>query len=164
MTQSAQSSAPSLAQAFGKTHYRGHALAWMFLALHGAMNLFRGSVHLLKSDGGAASIAGIDLSLNGAVILSLFAAAGWGQLMMAAIDFSVAFKYRALARYLLAYHFIHVVGLSIVIWWWRPMPLPNAPGKPGQLLLVVLTGIAWWAATRESSPKAMPDAEAARAS
>ena len=56
-----------LARALGNEHYRGHAFGWMFLLLVGAINLFRGSVHVFKSDGGAASIAGIDLTLNGSV-------------------------------------------------------------------------------------------------
>ena len=51
----------TLTRALGNEHYRGHALAWAFLLLLGAMNLFRGSIHLFKADGGAASIAGIDL-------------------------------------------------------------------------------------------------------
>ena len=156
-------SGPSFRGAFGNEHYRGLAFGWIFLAIHGAMNLFRGSIHLLKSDGGAASIAGIDLSLNGAVILSLFAAAGWGQLLMAGIDFAVAFKFRALARYLLAYHFIQVLGVSVIVFWWRPMPLPDAPGKPAQLLLLPLIAIALWAATRQRSDDSAPVVGTARA-
>ena len=162
MSRRASSNAPSFAEAFGNHRYRGLAFGWIFIAILGAMNLFRGSIHLLKSDGGAASIAGIDLSLNGAVILSLFAAAGWSQLMMAGIDFAVAFRYRAFARYLLAYHFLQALGLSIIIWWWRPMPLPDAPGKPAQLLMVLLAAIAWWAATRERTENAVPVAEPVR--
>ena len=144
------SDAPALAEAFGNHRYHGRAFGWIFLAVLGAMNLFRGSIHLLKSDGGAASIAGIDMTLNGGVILSLFAAMGFGQLIMAAIDFAVAFRYRAFARYVLAYHFVQVLGASIIVWWWRPMPLPDAPGKPGQLLMIPLIAIALWAATREN--------------
>jgi hypothetical protein len=55
---------------------RGGTFAWIFLALHGVMKLVRGSIHVFKDDGGAASIAGIDLSQNGEVILALFAAMG----------------------------------------------------------------------------------------
>ena len=83
--------------------------------------------------------------------------------MMAAIDFAVAFKYRGFARYLLAYHFIQVLGASIIVWWWRPLPLPDAPGKPGQLIILLLVCIAWWAATRQRGPEGVPAEATARA-
>ena len=91
--------ASGLAQTLGNQHYGGHAFGWMALLLLGALNLFRGSVHLVKADGGAASIAGIDLSLNGEVILTLFATMGLTQLLIAAIDFAVALRFRALVPF-----------------------------------------------------------------
>ena len=136
-----------LASALGNEHYRGHAFGWIFLLGFGAMNLFRGSIHLFKADGGAASIAGIDLSLNGEVILSLFAAAGLGQLIMAVIDFAVALRYRALVPLLVGYHLIQQIGAALIVWWWRPLPL-EAPGKYGALYLIPVVLLALWAATR----------------
>ena len=41
------------------------AFGWTFLVLIGILNLGRGSIHVFKSDGGAGSIAGIDLFLSG---------------------------------------------------------------------------------------------------
>lgn len=136
-----------LAAAIGNEHYTGHAFGWVFLLLVGAINLFRGSVHLFKSDAGAASIAGIDLSQNGEVILMLFGAAGLGQLLMAAIDFAVGLRFRALVPVLVGYHLLHQTGLAIIVWWWRPLPIP-APGKFGALYLLPVVLLAFWAATR----------------
>jgi len=119
----------------------------MLLVLFGAMNLFRGSVHLLKPDGGAASIAGIDLSQNGEVILTLFAASGLVQLLMAAIDFAVALRLRALVPWVMGYHALQQIGASIIVWWWRPLPV-DAPGKYGAVLLVPVTLLGLLAATR----------------
>ncbi len=150
-----------LGRALGKQHYRGRAFGWIFLLLMGAMNLFRGSVHTFAADGGAASIAGIDLSQNGAVILTLFAAAGWGQLLMAGIDFAVGLRYRALVPLVVGYHLLLQVGSAIIVWGWRPLPL-DAPGKYGALLIVPVALLAFWAGTRrrdapEPAPEAVPE-------
>jgi len=137
----------ALARALGNERYRGHAFGWIFLLLIGAMNLFRGSVHVFKADGGASSIAGIDLSLNGEVILTLFAAMGLTQLLMAAVDFTVALRYRALVPLLVGFHLVQQVGVVIILWWWRPLPIA-APGKYGALYVLPVVALAFWAATR----------------
>ena len=67
---------PSLSDALDNAHYRGRRFGWLFLLLMAGLNLFRGSVHTFRDDGGAQSIAGIDLSENREVILSLIATAG----------------------------------------------------------------------------------------
>ncbi len=143
----------SLARSLGNEHYRGHAFAWLFLLAMGSMNLFRGSIHLFKADGGAASIAGIDLSLNGEVILSLFAGMGLAQLLMAAIDFAVALRFRALVPLLVGYHALNQLGVALIAWWWRPIPL-EAPGKYGAVALIPLVLLALWAATRRGEASA----------
>jgi len=146
-----------IARALGNEHYRGRAFGWIVLLLFGAMNLFRGSVHLFKTDGGAASIAGIDLTLNGAVILTLFATMGWTQLLMAAIDLSVALRFRALAPVLTGYHLLHQVGAAIILWAWRPLPV-EAPGKFGALVILPVALLGFLAA---ASKRNVPVAEAA---
>jgi len=141
----------------GAHHYHGAAFGWLYLVLMGCMNTFRGSVHLLTSDGGASRIAGIDLSQNGEVILTLFATMGLTQLLMAAIDFTVAFRFRALIPAVVGYHLIHAVGAAIILWWWRELPV-DAPGKFGTLVQIPLAAVAFWAATRRRAPSRQPSA------
>lgn len=145
---------PTLRPIRDKQAHEGFAVGGWFLVLMGCMNLFRGSTHLLTADGGAARIAGIDLTQNGEVILSLFATMGLTQLMMAGIDFAVAFRYRAFVPAALVYHLIQNLGGGLILWWWRPLPV-DAPGKYGPFLLVPLTALALWAATRPRSTPAM---------
>lgn len=139
-----------LREVLGNDRYRGTVFGWIFLVLMGCMNLFRGSTHLLTADGGAERIAGIDLSQNGEVILTLFATMGLTQLLMAGIDFAVAFRLRALVPALLVYHLLQQFGAGIILWWWRPLPM-EAPGKFGPFLLIPLTALALWAALRRRS-------------
>ena len=153
----------SVVRALGNEHYRGLAFGWVFLVLHGLMNLGRGAIHTFKSDGGAASIAGIDLSQNGAVILSLFAAMGVGQLLMGVVDLAVGLRFRALAPLLVGYYFVQQIGVSLVMWFWRPLPV-EAPGKFGAVVMIAIAGVALFCALRprrSESEAALVNAEPA---
>ena len=137
----------SVVRALGNEHYRGLAFGWIFLVLHGLMNLGRGAIHTFKSDGGAASIAGIDLSQNGEVILSLFAGMGVGQLLMGVVDLAVGLRFRALAPLLVGYYVVQQIAVSLVIWFWRPMPV-DAPGKYVGVVMIAVAGTALFCALR----------------
>ena len=117
-----------IGQALGNDRYRGMAFGWILLVLLGVMNLGRGSIHVFRSDGGASSIAGIDLSQNGEVIQTLFAAMGLTQILMGVIDLAVGLRFRALVPLLVGYHLIHQIGAALILWWWRPLPV-DAPGN-----------------------------------
>ncbi len=145
------------ARALANDRYRGMAFGWIFLVSIGLLNLGRGSIHVFRSDGGAASIAGIDLSQNGEVILTLFAAMGLTQILTGVIDIAVGLRFRALAPFLLGYHTLQQIGAAIIVWWWRPLPV-EAPGKFGAVIMIPLVAIAWFCSTR---PRAMPDASEA---
>ncbi len=56
--------------------YTGSLLAAHFLSLFSALTIVPGCIHTFAPDGGAGTIAGIDLSQNGRVIIALFAWAG----------------------------------------------------------------------------------------
>lgn len=140
-------SATGWGELLGNHRYQGAAFGWIFLVLMGCMNLFRGSVHLFAEDGGAARIAGIDLSQNGEVILTLFAGMGLTQLLMAGIDFAVAFRFRALVPAVVGYHLIQVIATAIIVWWWRELPV-DAPGKFGAVGQIPIAALALWAALR----------------
>jgi hypothetical protein len=137
----------SIGRALGNDRYQGMAFGWIFLVLIGILNLGRGSIHVFRSDGGAASIAGIDLSQNGEVILTLFATMGLTQILLGVIDLAVGFRFRALAPLLLGYHLLQQIGAAIIIWWWRPLPV-EAPGKLGAVVLIPVVAVAFFCGTR----------------
>ena len=87
---------------------------------------------------------------------------GLGQLLMAAIDFAVALRFRALVPLVVGYHALNQLGAALILWWWRPLPL-EAPGKYGALAMIPLVLLAFWAATRRAgaSADALPLAERA---
>ncbi len=146
---------PGLGEALSNESYHGGAFGWVFLVMMGCMNTFRGTVHLFTEDGGASRIAGIDLSQNGEVILTLFASMGLSQLLAAGIDFAVAFRFRALTPWVVVYHLLRAVGALVIVWWWRELPL-DAPGKYGSLLLAPLAALALWASLRRRAATVDP--------
>ena len=83
---------------------RGSPIPAYVFALLSLVSFARACIHLFAPDGGAGSIAGMDLSVEGAKAI-IFAFALWGsaQLVYAAVQIVVAVRYRSLvpAMYLL---------------------------------------------------------------
>ena len=101
--------------ALGNDRYHGMAFGWIFLVGVGILNLGRGGIHLFRADGGAASIAGIDLSQNGEVILSLFATMGLAQILLGVVDLAVALRFRALVPCVVGFHLLQQMGAALVL-------------------------------------------------
>ena len=127
--------------------YRGLPIAWQLLLVFAAINLFRGSVHLFAPDGGAGSIAGIDLAQGGAVIVMLFAVMGVEQLTWGAIDAAVALRWRAFVPLVWTITLVKQMAGAWVMWVWKPLPVP-APGKYAALATLPVLAFALWASLR----------------
>ena len=77
-------------------NYKGSKFAlWVFTIL-AIVSLVRSLIHFLAPDGGAGSIAGLDLSKGAENIIFSFGLWGLSQLIYAFIQLLVAFRYRAL--------------------------------------------------------------------
>jgi hypothetical protein len=128
--------------------YRGSALAWQILVALGLVNFVRGGIHLFASDGGAGSIAGIDLSESRAVIVMLFAVMGQDQIVWGAVDLFVALRQRAWVPLLLALTLAKQFVGALVIWLYKPLPV-EAPGKYGALAVLPVVALALVLSLRE---------------
>lgn len=127
--------------------YHGSRGAVWLLWLLIAMNAVRGSIHVLSADSGAGRIAGIDLAVNGAPVVSLLAAVGIDQLVWAAIELGVVLRYRRWIPALLAVLLAKQVAITWLLWLWKPLGV-EAPGKFGALAGVPLLALAFWLSTR----------------
>jgi hypothetical protein len=136
--------------------YRGSRVAIWFLWLHVALNAFRGGVHVFLPDSGAARIAGIDLSVNGAPVVSLLAAIGVDQLVWGLIELGVVTPHRRWIPTLLALLLAKQLAGAWLLWIWKPLGV-DAPGKLGALAGVPLVALALWLSLRQprvSAPSA----------
>lgn len=86
--------------------YTGSPVSAWFLTLFSVLTIVPGCIHSFAPDGGAGSIAGIDLSHDGHVIVALFAWAGATQIAFGLATLVVSLRYRDLVPLML--------GLAIV--------------------------------------------------
>jgi hypothetical protein len=82
--------------------YSGSLWSAYFLTLFGVLTIVPGGIHTFAPDGGAGTIAGLDLSQNGRVVVALFAWAGATQIAFGAVALIVSVRYRSLVPLLLA--------------------------------------------------------------
>lgn len=82
--------------------YTGSPLAAHLLTLFAVLTIIPGCIHTFLPDGGAGSIAGLDLSGNGRMIVAVFAWAGATQIAFGLVALIVSRRYRDLVPLLLA--------------------------------------------------------------
>lgn len=128
--------------------YRGSRLAIWFLWLQIALNLFRGWVHVFWADSGAGRIAGIDLGVNGAPIVSLLASIGVDQLAWGVIELGAVTRYRRWIPCVLGFLLAKQAAAVWLLWAWKPLGV-EAPGKLGALVGLPLVALAFWLSLRE---------------
>jgi hypothetical protein len=123
----------------------------LVLALMALINIGRGCIHAFAPDGGAHSIAGLDLTRDSQTILSLFATLGLGQIALGLTEAYVVLRRRDAVGLLLALQTLQTLGAMANLYLWRPLPVV-VPGQPFNLGLLALQlaalAIAWrWPAT-----------------
>lgn len=75
--------------------YRGSLAAARLLTVFSILTIVPGCIHTFAADGGAGSIAGIDLNQNGRVVVAIFAWAGATQIAFGLVMLLVSLRYRS---------------------------------------------------------------------
>jgi len=133
---------------------RGMKFPFYVFILIAVIGTVRSFIHLLASDGGAGSIAGMDLSVQGASsIIFVFAQWGGTQLIYAFIQWLVIFRYRSLVPFMWAVQFLETL-LRIVAGHLKPGTFAHTP--PGEIgnyiylpLAVLMLVLSLWSANRQ---------------
>jgi hypothetical protein len=106
------------------------------------VSLIRSSIHLLAPDGGAGSIAGMNLSVAGADGI-IFAFALWGsaQLVYALIQLVVAFRYRSLVPLMYVLLIVETL-LRLRVGHTKPVTFAHTPpGAIGNYVILPLASL-----------------------
>jgi hypothetical protein len=113
------------------------AYVFMLIAI---ISTVRSCIHLLAPDGGAGSIAGLDLSVAGAEGI-IFAFALWGsaQLIYALIQLLVAFRYRSLIPLMYLLLILETL-LRVLVGQMKPVGFAHTP--PGAVANYVILPLA----------------------
>lgn len=112
--------------------YKGHKLAAYVFLLLAAIGTVRSCIHFLAPDGGAGTIAGMDLSVAGAAgIIFGFSLWGSSQLLYAIIQLVVFFRYRTLIPFMYILMLCET-AMRMFIGHIKPVHFAHTP--PGEIL------------------------------
>jgi hypothetical protein len=134
---------------------RGWKLPFYVFIMVACIGTVRSFIHILSPDGGAGSIAGMDLSLAGAGGI-IFAFALWGsaQLIYAAIQWVIILRYRSLVPLMWAVQIFETI-LRMVIGHLKPVSFAHTP--PGAIgdyiylpLAALMLALSLWSAYRQT--------------
>ena len=133
---------------------RGMKFPVYVFALIAIISTVRSLIHLLAPDGGAGSIAGMDLSVAGASGI-IFAFALWGssQLIYALIQLIVVIRYRSLVPLMYVLLILEIL-LRIFVGYTKPVTFAHTP--PGAIanyiflpLALIMLVVSLWSARRQ---------------
>ena len=123
-----------------ENYYSGSRWSLGFLILVTVMSTARSLVHLFAPDGGAHTIAGIELDVAGGPnIAAIFGQWGASQLVLACLQWAVVLRYRFLVPAMLAMIVIEQL-LRILAGRVKPLVLDSPP--PGAYGTYVILGLA----------------------
>lgn len=118
--------------------YTGHRIAlWVYMLL-AVTSTIRSLIHIILPDGGAGSIAGLDLSAGEANILFSFGLWGVSQLVYAILQLLAAFRYRNLVPLMYAILLLETAGRMWVGYAKPPVITHTPPGAVGNEILLPL--------------------------
>lgn len=136
---------------------RGWKLPYYVFALYAIVSMVRSCIHLLAPDGGAGTIAGMDLSVAGAQGI-IFAFALWGssQLLFAIVQLLVVIRYRSLVPFMWLMLILEVL-LRELVGHTKPVTFAHTPpGAIGNQLILPLAALmlllALWSAYKQADP------------
>lgn len=120
-------------------HFPGSPLALWIFALLAAVSTIRSLIHFLAPDGGAGTIAGLDLSLGAENIIFSFGLWGLAQLLYACIQLLVVLKYRSLVPLFYLILILELLGRMALGVMKPPVLLQGTP--PGGIANYVLLSL-----------------------
>ncbi len=128
---------------------RGSKIPFYFFILLAIIGTVRSCVHIFSPDGGAGSIAGMDLTVSGANEV-IFAFALWGaeQLIYVLVQWIVILRYRSLVPLMWGVQFLETLG-RMLIGQLKPITFSHTPPGAYQnyiylvLALLMLTLAMW---------------------
>ena len=140
---------------------RGSQVPFYLLILVAAVGTVRSLIHIFAPDGGAGSIAGMNLAVAGADDV-IFAFALWGseQLVFALLQWVVILRYRSLVPLMWVFLLIEILG-RMLVGQLKPVSFAHTPpGAKGNYLFLVLSvlmlALTLWTGLRDHSGTPRP--------
>jgi hypothetical protein len=128
-----------------KPGYQGSRLSLIFLVLLTSITSLRSLAHVFLPDGGANSIAGLDVSVaGGSNLIAMFAQWGYTQLLLSVMMWGILIFARSLVPFALLVQTLDWGG-RILVGQMKPIEVASPPpGEIGSYILLPLCLIALW--------------------
>jgi len=123
--------------------YEGCLASCHFLAVLAVLTIVPGSIHAFLPDGGAVTIAGLDLGPAATTIIGLFAWAGATQIVHGLAMLAVALRYRTLVPLYLALVLVERAVMTLNWWVLKPGDTVHRPPEV-YATLVMMPLVAWF--------------------
>ena len=125
--------------------YRGDSWVYGLTVVLTLVGTLRSLIHIFRDDGGAASIAGIDIDVEGGQnLVAIFAQWGLVQFLQATIGWIIVIRYRGLIPLILLISLVENVG-RIAIGRAKPLKVAKPPpGAVGSRIIWPILLIAFW--------------------
>jgi hypothetical protein len=143
---------------------RGSQWPLYLFILVAAIGVVRSCIHIFSPDGGAGSIAGMDMAVTGANEV-IFAFALWGssQLIYALLQWIVILRYRSLVPLMWLVQFLETLG-RILVGHLKPVTFAHTPPGAYQnyiylALAVLMLALSLWSAKKQIKKRANYDQE-----
>jgi hypothetical protein len=135
------------------TRFDGPAYTWWFAAAYLTIVTARSLIHVLAPDGGAGSIATVDVAVEGGPnIVAMFGQWGAIQLLLALLLWALLLRYRGLVPLILLVFLVEPLlrGLSGGL---KPIEtIGTAPGAALNWAVVPVLAVMWWLSLRPATP------------
>lgn len=128
-----------------KPGYQGSRFSLIFLVLLTSITSLRSLAHVFLPDGGANSIAGLDVSVaGGSNLIAMFAQWGYTQLLLSVMMWGILVFARSLVPFALLVQTLDWGG-RILVGQMKPVEVASPPpGEIGSYILLPLCLIALW--------------------
>jgi hypothetical protein len=128
-----------------KPGYQGSRFSIIFLVLLTSITTLRSLAHVFLPDGGANSIAGLDVSVaGGSNLIAMFAQWGYTQLLLSVMMWGILIFARSLVPFALLVQTLDWGG-RILVGQMKPVEVASPPpGEIGSYILLPLCLIALW--------------------
>jgi hypothetical protein len=125
--------------------YHGARLSYWYLIALTVVTTGRSVVHVFAADGGASSIAGIDIEVAGGDnIVAMFGQWGWSQLLLALVGWLIIVRYPFLVPLALLMQVLDWGG-RMLVGGIKPLVIDSPPpGEIGNYIFLPLSLIALW--------------------
>jgi len=117
--------------------YRGSFWSAAFLGLNAVLTIGPGCIHYFLPDGGAGVIAGLDLTVNRAAIVGVFAWEGASQIAMGIAQLLVALRYRTLVPLFLLLELVETALDAVAFWITKAPPTGHHPPENYKVLITL---------------------------